>query len=265
MTMTTDEAETPPEDDALLSSHEVAPKDVKPDPETRACPYCDKEFRKTGFGGFSNLTQHVKYKHKDQPRIDGRLKKPEAKPRSHKAKTTLPKSVAAVKAEDEKPPKRRKPAGENLALLVNLGAQGAASAGYLPLANCLAFEAPAAGQAIDVAIAGTWPDRHVIQPLVGGVEKWEAVGACLTLPVMVHLCSVYPGLRLPLEAQMRQAAEEILVLSVPTIRKKVDRNAKVAAALAELGHLDPAIAADPDPVGSIVGSFFGVPEAPSEN
>jgi hypothetical protein len=45
----------------------------------------------------------------------------------------------------------------------------------------------------------------------------------------------------------------------------VDRNKKVTEALAELGHLDPAIASDPDPVGTIVGSFFGVPEAPSEN
>jgi len=91
------------------------------------------------------------------------------------------------------------------------------------------------------------------------------VGACLSLPVMVHLCTVYPKLQGPLEAQMRRAAEEILVLSVPTIRKKVERNTKLAAAVAELGHLDPAIAADPDPVGSIVGSFFGMPEAPSEN
>jgi hypothetical protein len=82
---------------------------------------------------------------------------------------------------------------------------------------------------------------------------------------MVHLVSIYPGLRLPLEAQMRRAAEEILVLSVPTIRRRVDRNKKVTEALAELGHLDPAIASDPDPVGTIVGSFFNVAEAPSEN
>jgi hypothetical protein len=265
MTMT-DEAETTAEEDVLLSSHEIAPKHLKTEPETRTCPYCDKEFRKTGFGGFANLTQHVKYKHKDQPQI-GKTTVPAGakKPRGRPRKTTLPKSAAAVKAEDEKPPKRRKPAGENLALIVNGGAQFAASAGYLPLANCLAFEAPAAGQAIDVAIAGTWPDRHVIQPLVSGVEKWEAVGACLSLPVMVHLVSIYPGLRLPLEAQMRRAAEEILVLSVPTIRRRVDRNKKVTEALAELGHLDPAIASDPDPVGTIVGSFFNVAEAPSEN
>jgi hypothetical protein len=124
------------------------------------------------------------------------------------------------------------------------------------------FEAPAAGQAIDLAIAGTFVDRKIVQPLVGGAAKWEAIGAVLTLPVMVHLISVYPGLQSAFEPQLRRAAEEILILSVPTIRKKVERDRKVVDALAELGHLDPAIAADPDPIGSIIGGFFGPTEAP---
>ena len=240
----------------LLSAHEVVPKHLKAEPETEPCPYCDKTFKAGGFGR-AHLANHIKYSHKDKAPLK---KTPPAKP-----KPKLPKSAALAKAVPEPKVKARKPAGENLSLLVSGGAQFAAKSGYVPLANALMFEAPAAGQAIDLAIAGTFVDRKIVQPLVGGAAKWEAIGAVLTLPVMVHLVSVYPGLQAAFEPQLRRAAEEILILSVPTIRKKVERDRKVVDALAELGHLDPAIANDPDPIGSIIAGFYGPTEAPSEN
>jgi hypothetical protein len=250
-----DESPTDTAED-LLSAHEVVPKHLKAEPEQEPCPYCDKTFKAGGFGR-AHLANHIKYSHKDKAPLK---KTPPAKPKSK-----LPKSAALAKAVPEPKAKARKPAGENLSLLVSGGAQFAAKSGYIPLANALMFEAPAAGQAIDLAIAGTFVDRKIVQPLVGGAEKWEALGAVITLPVMVHLISVYPGLQSAFEPQLRRAAEEILILSVPTIRKKVERDRKVVDALAELGHLDPAIAADPDPIGSIIGGFFGPTEAPSEN
>ena len=239
----------------LLSAHEVVPKHLKAEPETEPCPYCDKTFKAGGFGR-AHLANHIKHTHPDKAPLK---KTPPAKP-----KPKLPKSAALAKAVPEPKAKARKPAGENLSLLVSGGAQFAAKSGYVPLANALMFEAPAAGQAIDLAIAGTcW--TKIVQPLVGGAAKWEAIGAVLTLPVMVHLVSVYPGLQAAFEPQLRRAAEEILILSVPTIRKKVERDRKVVDALAELGHLDPAIANDPDPIGSIIAGFYGPTEAPSEN
>ena len=240
----------------LLSAHEVVPKQAKAEPETEPCPYCDKTFKAGGFGR-AHLANHIKHTHPD--------KAPLKKTPPANGKPQLPKSAAVAKAVPEPKAKARKPAGENLSLLVSGGAQFAAKSGYVPLANALMFEAPAAGQAIDLAIAGTFVDRKIVQPLVGGAEKWEALGAVITLPVMVHLISVYPGLQSAFEPQLRRAAEEILILSVPTIRKKVERDRKVVDALAELGHLDAAIAADPDPIGSIIGGFFGPTEAPSEN
>jgi hypothetical protein len=240
----------------FLSAHEIVPKHLKTEPDRVPCPYCDKDFR-GGRWGKGPLASHVKYKHKDQPQI--------GKTTPAKGKPKLPKSAAVAKAVPEPKAKARKPAGENLSLLVSGGAQFAAKSGYVPLANALMFEAPAAGQAIDLAIAGTFVDRKIVQPLVGGAEKWEALGAVITLPMMVHLISVYPGLQAAFEPQLRRAAEEILILSVPTIRKKVERDRKVVDALAELGHLDPAIAKDPDPIGSIIAGFYGVTEAPSEN
>jgi hypothetical protein len=239
----------------FLSAHEIVPKHLKAEPETEPCPYCDKTFKAGGFGR-AHLANHIKYTHKD--------KAPLKKTPPAKGKPKLPKSAALAKAVPEPKAKARKPAGENLSLLVSGGAQFAAKSGYVPLANALMFEAPAAGQAIDLAIAGTFVDRKIVQPLVGGAEKWEALGAVITLPVMVHLISVYPGLQSAFEPQLRRAAEEILILSVPTIRKKVERDRKVVDALAELGHLDPAIAADPDPIGSIISGFYGPTEAPSD-
>jgi hypothetical protein len=250
-----DESPTDTAED-LLSAHEVMPKHLKAEPEQEPCPYCDKTFKAGGFGR-AHLANHVKYSHKDKAPLK---KTPPAKP-----KPKLPKSAALAKAVPEPKAKARKPAGENLSLLVSGGAQFAAKSGYVPLANALMFEAPAAGQAIDLAIAGTFVDRKIVQPLVGGAEKWEALGAVITLPVMVHLISIYPGLQSAFEPQLRRSAEEILILSVPTIRKKVERDRKVVDALAELGHLDPAIAADPDPIGSIIAGFYGPTEAPSEN
>ena len=235
----------------LTSSREVAPKPAAPAAKDYKCPHCDKVYAK-GLDRIrrTNLANHIRHNHKD------------AAPPKAKGVAKLPKSAAAVKAVPEQKAKARKPAGENLALLVSLGAQFFAKSGYLPLANSLAFEAPAAGQAIDTALAGSVIDRKVIQPLAGGAEKWEAVGACLSLPVLVHMCTVFPRLQGVFEPQMRRSAEEILVLSVPTIRKKVERDRKLADALAELGHIDPTIAASKDPVGDILAGFFAGYEAP---
>jgi hypothetical protein len=198
-----------------------------------------------------NLDNHIRHAHKD------------AAPPKPKGTAKLPKAAAAVKAAGPEPAtKKRKPAGDNLALGVGLLAQVAARAGYMPLGNALAFEAPAAGQALDVALAGSFIDRKLIQPLSSGAEKWQAVGDVVTLPLCVQLCAVYPQLRLALEPAMRHSVENILVLTVPTLRKKVDKDRKLAEALEELGHLDKTIADDPDPVGSILNGLLSeTPEA----
>ena len=162
----------------LLSAHEVVPKQAKAEPEQEPCPYCDKTFKAGGFGR-AHLANHIKHTHPDKAPLK---KTPPTKP-----KPKLPKSAALAKAVPEPKAKARKPAGENLSLLVSGGAQFAAKSGYVPLANALMFEAPAAGQAIDLAIAGTWPDKHIVQPLVGGAESGRPSGRSSPCPVMVHL------------------------------------------------------------------------------
>ena len=243
----------PAEEDDLLTKHETPPAQVKTEPARQPCPYCERTFAPGKMGGMS-LARHVNAKHK-QP----------VKPKAPSPKR--PATARAAKADPERPAKVRKSAAENLSLLVSAGAQFAARTGALPLANALAFEAPAAGHALDQAVAGTIIDRKIVQPLNQGAEKWEALGAVLTLPIMVHLVSIYPALQDAFEPQIRRAAEDILVQSLPQIRKKVEKDRRVADALVELGHLDPTLAASADPVGDIVAGFFAgfapPPEAPS--
>ena len=126
------------------------------------------------------------------------------------------------------------------------------------------FSAPAAGQAIDQAIAGTLVDRKIIQPLAVGAEKWEAVSAVVSLNLIVWLATNYPAMGVALQAPARRAVEEIMVLSVPMLRKKVEKDRKLAEALEELKHLDPAgFGTDDDPIGTILESFFAAaPEQP---
>jgi len=242
----------PPAEPELLSRDEVAPKPA-PSPKTYPCPEPD-----CAYVG-SNPAARASHKYTAH-------RKAKAKPAA-KRPPRNPKAAAAAKASPEPSRKARKSAAENLSLLVAAGAQFAARTGHLPLANALSFEAPAAGHALDTAVAGTIVDRKIVQPLNAGAEKWEALGAVLTLPIMVHLVSLYPGLQEAFEPQIRRAAEDILVQSLPTIRKKVEKDRRVADALVELGHLDPKLAASEDPVGAIIAGFFSgfsAPEAPNE-
>ena len=232
----------PPVEEDLLSRDETPPKPT-PVPKSYPCPEPGCSWVGT------NSAARATHKYKNHRGSKAKATTPKRAP-AH------PKAAAAAKASPATPAKARKSAAENLSLLVAAGAQFAARTGHLPLANALAFEAPAAGQALDGAVAGTFIDKKIVQPLNAGADKWEALGAVLTLPIMVHLVSLYPGLQEAFEPQIRRAAEDILVQSLPTIRKKVEKDRKVADALVELGHLDPTLAASADPVGDIVAGFF---------
>ena len=244
--------------DDLTSRHETAPTTEKPPAKDYPCPHCDKVYTNgPDFLRRVNLDNHIKHRHTDRPPVI-----PKA---GRNAGLKHPRAKAAVKAVGPEPkPKARKPAGDNLALLWEGGAQAAALLGQVPLARSMKFSAPAAGQAIDQAIAGTLVDRKIIQPLAVGAEKWEAVSAVVSLNLIVWLATNYPAMGVALQAPARRAVEEIMVLSVPMLRKKVEKDRKLAEALEELKHLDPAgFGTDDDPIGTILESFFAAaPEQP---
>ena len=55
---------------------------------------------------------------------------------------------------------------------------------HYPTGRMLQYQAPAAGYIIDKAIAGTLPDRVLLQPLVRTRDKWEDVGFLLAGPMI---------------------------------------------------------------------------------
>jgi len=182
-----------------------------------------------------------------------------------KKKKPAPKKKAPAESKPRQPATavvRRKSAAEIIGEIFS-GLGGVVQTFDAPLGNVLAFEAPAAGLAIDKAVAGTALDRIIVQPLAGGAERWEALGAILALPLMIKLIEMQPALLVPLEPRLRSAVGQVLVYSLPAIKRRAEEERKVADALAELGALDPSIGKGGDPVGDIVrGLLAPMFEAP---
>jgi hypothetical protein len=238
-------------EDDLTSSREVAPKASKPEAKEYKCPHCDTVYGK-GLDRIrrTNLSNHIRHKHKD------------AAPPKAKGVAKLPKAAAAAKAVPV-PDKKRVSAADNIALVWEGGAQLANGMGQGPLAQSLKFTAPAGGLAVDQAIAGSFVDRKFVQPLSQGAEKWEAVGAVVSLNLFVFLASNYPMMAPALAGPARRAVEEVMVRSVPYLRKKVEKDRKLAEALEELKLLDPNnFGTSEDPVGDILAGFFAGYQAP---
>jgi hypothetical protein len=223
----------------LLQPNETAPKEVKEQPHQ--CPYCAQTF-KGGIGGQLSLGRHKAREHSDKPKTPPVKRTP--------AKRTPSKAVVV-----------RKDASGSIAEIF-----GSASAILRPIdpvmSGVLGFEAPAAGVAIDGLIAGTFVDKKAVQPMLTGREKWESVSAILALPLLIKLVQINPAMAIPLETPLRRAVGQVLVASLPVMRKKVAEDKKLKDALIELKVLDPVFAEIEDPVGAILMSLLN-PEAES--
>lgn len=237
-------------DDELLSTKEVIPRPAEPAPPETRCQHC--EWRKAGVGSLQKawLGQHLKRQHPEHYSAPAKAK---AAPRAKAA----PKAPAAPKAAKAAPARttRRSTVGF---LGRNLGRM-AAFAGHVPVAapagRALELSRWSAAIAIDGLIAGTRADRPV-QKMASAGEKWERLGNGLGLPAMVLVCSMNPALAPLLEEDMREALAACLVDALPALRRRKERERQVAAALADLGELDPTLKDNPDPIGSLLQGFW---------
>jgi hypothetical protein len=132
-----------------------------------------------------------------------------------------------------------------------------------PTGKALRFEAPAAGNAIDTAVAGTFIDRLAVQKIAGASERWEQLGSVLSLPVMIFMIGRFPDLADVFEEDLREAMEDVIIANVPLLEKKAARTKRATDALQRLGAIDPAVAASEDPIGDLLRGFFE-PDAPPE-
>lgn len=155
---------------------------------------------------------------------------------------------------------------------------------HYPTGRMLQYQAPAAGVILDRAIAGTLPDRVLLQPLARNRSKYEDVGFLLAGPVLTFSLTTTMG-------QMQKATEEndqeaynaaaarfamqretfswVLQMMLPRLAagaklaadKKAKRDAVIADAFPELG--------DEDPAEVLANMLFAPPtfrqEEPSDN
>jgi hypothetical protein len=244
-------------DDDLLSPDEVAPDSAKPEPKPGiVCQWCDWSIPAGTPFGFAARGRHVKKLHPEH--FAGATFRNDKKP----TKSASPARKAPAKPKPSPPPanggakpKPRKSGSETLGMIVDGAGQIVGAVDPL-MGGVLAFEADAAGEAIDKACAHTVIDRAVIQPLAGGAEKWNDLGAVVSLPAMMLLIRAHPPLVVPLEKHLRTAIGRVMAASLPAVKRRVTEEKKVLDALKELKAIDPAFAEDEDPIGTILQSLL---------
>lgn len=253
-------------DPELLSSTEVvphAPAPPPPAPNTLDCPYCD--WVRSGPTRYGLRAIHIRSAHPGQPvpKAGGTPKKKGAPKKAAAARKTA--TPAAPKAPGvttpPPPPRRRTPAGELIGqFLLSFGS--VIKKVDPPVGQAIEFEAGAAGVAIDGVVAGTFVDRLVVQPIANAQDKWEALSDVAQFPVLVYMFEHYPSTRDALEEHLRDCFVNVLVQSIPVMKKKKEREEKVVKALEELGNLDPKYKDSVDPVSDMLTDIFnGAEEA----
>ena len=171
-------------------------------------------------------------------------------------KKAQPKKVTAARAESlSSPAPRRRPVGE---LLGDVIEKLAVMAGAFnpPGARALAFASPALGGSLDKVVAGSYIDKRVLQPLVGGTEKWATLASAAGLPFMVMAVSMQPQLFPVLETQMRAAMVVCLEERVRVLKKRRVQEKNVTKILGELKGIDDELAQSEDPIGDLLQGFF---------
>lgn len=104
----------------------------------------------------------------------------------------------------------------------------------VPVGRMMMLQAPAAGVFADRAIAGTLPDRMLVQPLARGGAKGANLGMLIGPPLMVRLITTRPQLYEPLQPLLRQLVAGYLAEAGPELKRIRDREAKAIETLGEL-------------------------------
>lgn len=82
---------------------------------------------------------------------------------------------------------------------------------HYPTGRMLQYQAPAAGLILDRAIAGTLPDRMVLQPLARGRDKWEDAAFLIAAPLVTF--GITRTMQLIQVAQNEGRTEDVMALS----------------------------------------------------
>lgn len=105
----------------------------------------------------------------------------------------------------------------------------------VPVGRCLQFQAPAAGEILDHALAGSLLDRAIIQPIASRADDAEAIAALVGLPLLVFAYErATDELRPVLEPLLVEALRAHLTAMVPVMRKKQAKDRELAKVVDDL-------------------------------
>jgi hypothetical protein len=94
----------------------------------------------------------------------------------------------------------------------------------------LTWQAPWGGYVLDEALAGSLPDRILIQPLARNYARYAAVGAVLGPPMLAFAIESRPDLAPVLMPELRRAIRSSAPFMLRAMRKKRAEDAEIEAA-----------------------------------
>ena len=246
--------------DDFTSRTETPPQRPEAAPLLTTCRYCPETFQ--GAARYVQRGLHEKRKHPDEFAAAKAGVKPKVK--AKKGQHRKPAATKSVTGPVTPPGKKRISAAD--AIATNLGriAKIVAQAD-LPLGRALTFSAPATGVAVDELVAGTVVDRVVVQKFAGLSDKWDKLSGAFAFPVLVAIVSRNPALYDVLESEMRDAALDVIIGSIPSLEKQKVRERKAVDALRRLGQVDERYATAVDPLGLFIKDIFAPAEEPRED
>lgn len=138
--------------------------------------------------------------------------------------------------------------------------------GHLPLGRYMQFSSAVSGELLDEAVKGSFVDKAVLQPIVKGRGRFDALGAVFGPPALIIAIERDPSKADVLLPLLKSSIRNALPMMVPAIKKVQEKEKKAAQAAAELF---PDLPEGQDPVDNIIAMMFDgwtppAPPAPPE-
>ena len=183
-------------------------------------------------------------------------------------KKETPKTPFGKKTSEKMPksPGRRHSTAETIEdVWAAIGGVAQRTGRHAPLGRYLQWQAPAAGEMLDQALAGSFVDRRFLQPAVKTRGRLDVLAAVIGPPAIILAIEQNPDRANQLLPVLKSAIRSSLPTLLPAMKKAQAREEKVNKAVTELFGDDfpPGV----DPVDVVLEQMFGgwIPPAPDTN
>ena len=244
-------------------------------PPALRCPQCDAEM-----GSPAGLASHMRSQHGDVVRLadepasladnDG-IAEVKQEGKGWRRFFGTPKAKAERPGPVAKPPARRRHKRVSGATVLAIPFEQGANVieQWKPCtARVLAWEAGWGGYVLDEALAGTLPDRLVVQPLARNWERFAAVEAVLGPVAIAFAIESHPDKVRLLMPEMRRAIRGAAPFMLKAMAKKKTEDAQIEAAFREAYPDAPGDASADEMIDALLADVFapimkGGPDEPA--